>query len=143
MARLGGDEFAILMPGAASAWLSRVWPSCASSGQSAMPMLVARSGPFPATFHFFEPVLAARIRDRRALEHDLRHAVERGELQLADGEDAAGLLGDRDEQLGRDGAALGMVPAQQRLATAPRAGGGEPSTSSSRSWPRGSATAAP
>ncbi len=34
------------------------------------------------TFRFFEPVLAARIRDRRALEHDLRHAVERGELQM-------------------------------------------------------------
>ncbi|MGE7418914.1 diguanylate cyclase domain-containing protein, partial [Methylobacterium tarhaniae] len=31
---------------------------------------------------FFEPVLAARIRDRRSLEHDLRHAVERGELRV-------------------------------------------------------------
>jgi diguanylate cyclase (GGDEF)-like protein/PAS domain S-box-containing protein len=31
---------------------------------------------------FFEPVLAAQIRDRRSLEHDLRHAVERGELRV-------------------------------------------------------------
>ncbi|MCF4127774.1 putative bifunctional diguanylate cyclase/phosphodiesterase [Methylobacterium sp. SyP6R] len=31
---------------------------------------------------FFEPVLAAQIRDRRSLEHDLRHAVERGEFRI-------------------------------------------------------------
>ncbi|TGD96602.1 putative bifunctional diguanylate cyclase/phosphodiesterase [Methylobacterium nonmethylotrophicum] len=31
---------------------------------------------------FFEPVLAAQIRDRRSLEHDLRHAVERGEFRV-------------------------------------------------------------
>ncbi|KMO22668.1 putative bifunctional diguanylate cyclase/phosphodiesterase [Methylobacterium platani] len=31
---------------------------------------------------FFEPILAAQIRDRRALEHDLRHAVERDELRV-------------------------------------------------------------
>ncbi|GJD61621.1 putative bifunctional diguanylate cyclase/phosphodiesterase [Methylobacterium frigidaeris] len=29
---------------------------------------------------FFEPILAAQIRDRRSLEHDLRHAVERNDL---------------------------------------------------------------
>ncbi len=31
---------------------------------------------------YFEPVLAAQIRDRRSLEHDLRHAVERGEFRI-------------------------------------------------------------
>ncbi|TNC12830.1 EAL domain-containing protein [Methylobacterium terricola] len=31
---------------------------------------------------FFEPILAAQIRDRRAVEHDLRHAVERGEFKV-------------------------------------------------------------
>ncbi|MFH6781044.1 MULTISPECIES: putative bifunctional diguanylate cyclase/phosphodiesterase [Methylobacterium] len=31
---------------------------------------------------FFEPVLAAQIRERRAIEHDLHHAVERGEFQV-------------------------------------------------------------
>ncbi|KMO33411.1 putative bifunctional diguanylate cyclase/phosphodiesterase [Methylobacterium aquaticum] len=31
---------------------------------------------------FFEPILAAQIRDRRSLEHDLRHAVERNEFRV-------------------------------------------------------------
>ncbi|KMO28058.1 hypothetical protein VQ02_32310 [Methylobacterium variabile] len=34
------------------------------------------------THRFFESVLAAQIRDRRSLEHDLRHAAERGELRV-------------------------------------------------------------
>ena len=34
---------------------------------------------------------------------------------FADLQDQAALFGDRDEDIGRDGAALGMLPAQQRL----------------------------
>jgi diguanylate cyclase len=34
------------------------------------------------TFRFFEAAMGAAVRDRRLLEHDLRHAVVRGELSL-------------------------------------------------------------
>jgi diguanylate cyclase len=34
------------------------------------------------TYRFFEMAMGAAVRDRRQLEHDLRHAAERGELRL-------------------------------------------------------------
>ncbi len=34
------------------------------------------------TFRFFEATLGAQIRERRMLEHDLRHAITRGEMHL-------------------------------------------------------------
>jgi diguanylate cyclase len=35
-----------------------------------------------ATYRFFEAAMGAEVRDRRVLEHDLRHAISRGELRL-------------------------------------------------------------
>jgi diguanylate cyclase (GGDEF)-like protein/PAS domain S-box-containing protein len=35
------------------------------------------------TYRFFEAKMGAEVRDRRQLEHDLRHAISRGELWLA------------------------------------------------------------
>ncbi|MGP0092333.1 MAG: EAL domain-containing protein [Xanthobacteraceae bacterium] len=35
-----------------------------------------------ATYRFFEASMGAEVRDRRLLEHDLRHAIPRGELRL-------------------------------------------------------------
>jgi predicted signal transduction protein with EAL and GGDEF domain len=35
-----------------------------------------------ATYRFFEASMGAEVRDRRLLEHDLRHAISRGELRL-------------------------------------------------------------
>ncbi|WP_336490903.1 bifunctional diguanylate cyclase/phosphodiesterase [Methylobacterium nigriterrae] len=35
------------------------------------------------TYRFFEPKMGAQVRERRLLEHDLRHAVARGEMHLA------------------------------------------------------------
>ncbi|KQT53560.1 diguanylate phosphodiesterase [Methylobacterium sp. Leaf456] len=34
------------------------------------------------TYRFFEATMGAEVRERRALEHDLRHAVARGEMEL-------------------------------------------------------------
>ncbi|MFZ2067235.1 MAG: EAL domain-containing protein [Xanthobacteraceae bacterium] len=34
------------------------------------------------TYRFFEATMGAEVRDRRLLEHDLRHAISRGELSL-------------------------------------------------------------
>ncbi|MXQ11466.1 EAL domain-containing protein [Microvirga makkahensis] len=34
------------------------------------------------TFRFFEPAMGAQIRERRSMEHDLRNALENGELSL-------------------------------------------------------------
>jgi diguanylate cyclase (GGDEF)-like protein/PAS domain S-box-containing protein len=34
------------------------------------------------TYRFFEATMGAEVRDRRLLEHDLRHAISRGELRL-------------------------------------------------------------
>ena len=52
--------------------------------------------------------VARGVPARRLGAGDAQHA-------LADGEDRAGLLGDRDELAGRDEPALGVVPARQRL----------------------------
>ncbi|WP_342108342.1 EAL domain-containing protein [Methylobacterium sp. SI9] len=112
MARLGGDEFAILIPqgdGSAERLAERILATLAAVPAAAGPVIATSIGiaiyPDDAqdqrallshadaalyrakaegrgTCRRYDASMGAQIRDRRMLEHDLRHAVSRGELDL-------------------------------------------------------------
>ncbi|MET3481629.1 EAL domain-containing protein [Methylobacterium sp. 1973] len=112
MARLGGDEFAILTPqaeGSAERLAERILSTLAAVPAASGPVIATSIGiaVYPddaadqrallshadaalyraknegrGTFRRYDASMGAQIRDRRQLEHDLRHAVTRGELEL-------------------------------------------------------------
>jgi diguanylate cyclase (GGDEF)-like protein/PAS domain S-box-containing protein len=112
MARLGGDEFAILTPqvdGTAERLAERILAMLAAVPAAAGPVIATSIGiaVYPddgqdqrallsyadaalyrakaegrGTCRRYDASMGAQILDRRKLEHDLRHAVARGELEL-------------------------------------------------------------
>ncbi|MBE7247294.1 MAG: EAL domain-containing protein, partial [Actinomycetospora chiangmaiensis] len=112
MARLGGDEFAILTPqldGTAERLAERILTMLAAVPAASGPVIATSIGVavYPddaqdqrallsyadaalyrakaegrGTCRRYDASMGAQIRDRRMLEHDLRHAVARGELEL-------------------------------------------------------------
>jgi diguanylate cyclase (GGDEF)-like protein/PAS domain S-box-containing protein len=112
MARLGGDEFAILIPqrdGSAERLAERILATLAAVPAASGPVIATSIGiaVYPddaqdqrallshadaalyrakaegrGTCRRYDASMGAQIRDRRMLEHDLRHAVSRGELEL-------------------------------------------------------------
>lgn len=108
MARLGGDEFAILTPqaeGSAERLAERILSTLAAVPAASGPVIATSIGiaVYPddaadqrallshadaalyraknegrGTFRRYDASMGAQIRDRRQLEHDLRHAVTRG-----------------------------------------------------------------
>jgi diguanylate cyclase (GGDEF)-like protein/PAS domain S-box-containing protein len=112
MARLGGDEFAILTPqtaGSAERLAERILATLAAVPAASGPVIATSIGVavYPddaadqrallshadaalyraknegrGTCRRYDASMGAQIRDRRQLEHDLRHAVARGELEL-------------------------------------------------------------
>ena len=112
MARLGGDEFAILTPqtdGAAERLAERILAALAAVPAASGPVIATSIGVavYPddaqdqrallshadaalyraknegrGTCRRYDASMGAQIRDRRLLEHDLRHAVARDELEL-------------------------------------------------------------
>jgi len=112
MARLGGDEFAILIPqrdGSAEQLAERILATLAAVPAASGPVIATSIGiaVYPddaqdqrallshadaalyrakaegrGTCRRYDASMGAQIRDRRMLEHDLRHAVSRGELKL-------------------------------------------------------------
>ena len=112
MARLGGDEFAILTPqtdGSAERLAERILATLAAVPAASGPVIATSIGVavYPddaqdqrallshadaalyraknegrGTCRRYDASMGAQIRDRRMLEHDLRHAVARGELEL-------------------------------------------------------------
>ncbi|MGN8092293.1 bifunctional diguanylate cyclase/phosphodiesterase [Methylobacterium sp. 22177] len=112
MARLGGDEFAILTPqadGSAERLAERILATLAAVPAASGPVIATSIGiaVYPddaadqrallshadaalyraknegrGTCRRYDASMGAQIRDRRQLEHDLRHAVAKGELEL-------------------------------------------------------------
>ncbi|MGH1589890.1 bifunctional diguanylate cyclase/phosphodiesterase [Methylobacterium phyllosphaerae] len=112
MARLGGDEFAILTPqgeGSAERLAERILATLSAVPAASGPVIASSIGiaVYPddaadqrallshadaalyraknegrGTCRRYDASMGAQIRDRRQLEHDLRHAVVRGELAL-------------------------------------------------------------
>jgi len=112
MARLGGDEFAIVTPqtnGSAEQLAERILAALAPMPATSGPAIATSIGlaVYPddaqdqrallshadaalyrakaegrGTCRRYDASMGAQIRDRRLLEHDLRHAVARGELNL-------------------------------------------------------------
>ncbi|RWG95517.1 EAL domain-containing protein, partial [Mesorhizobium sp.] len=68
LARLGGDEFAIIAPNLPDPHADTALYRAKAEGKD--------------TYRYFEASMGAETRDRRAMEHDLRQAVARGEFRL-------------------------------------------------------------